>query len=80
MGIQNISGLCNEEDRIIGVQFLENFLRTIITRTEYYRRKPVYFSDVYSSMDTILLIPGKNPIKKCDEHFSGKVELCSDLL
>lgn len=80
VGIENISGVIYEEVRGIGLIFMENFLRSIITRTEYYRRKTVYLSDVYSSMEPVLFLPEKNPIKKCDEHFSGKVELCFDLL
>jgi histone H4 len=73
VGIKRVSGLIYEEIRGIAKIFLEDFLRQIITITEYYRRRTVSINDIYMATENHLLLNEKK-IPKCKN--TKKMQIC----
>lgn len=63
-GIDRVSALCYEELRGIIIKFLEQFLSTIVTRTEYYRKKTITVNEVIPSMSPKIYVP-TNDVHSC---------------
>ena len=72
--IKSLNSLIYEEIRGQTKVFLEEFLRRIITVTQYYDKQTISVNHIYMAADSFLLI-GKNKIPKCKE-LNNKMEIC----